>query len=101
MYENEDWRIGYEAYYTGRQFLISGETTPDFITMGLLIQKHFEWGSPFINFENFTDRRQSRFQSEVLPPHDNPVFAEIYAPMDGFFLSVGVVIKPFGEEHGH
>ena len=101
MYENEDWRIGYEAYYTGRQFLSSGETTLDFITMGLLIQKHFEWGSPFINFENFTDRRQSRFQSEVLPPHDNPVFAEIYAPTDGFILSVGVVIKPFGEEHGH
>jgi len=59
MYENEDWRIGYEAYYTGRQFLISGETTPDFITMGLLIHKHFEWGSRFINFENFTDKRKN------------------------------------------
>ncbi len=101
MYENEEWRIGYEAYYTGKQTLSTGETTQDFVLMGLLIQKHFEWGSPFINFENFTDRRQSRFSSEVLPPHDNPVFAEIYAPTDGFIFSVGVVIKPFGNHHEH
>ena len=99
MYENEKWRIGYEAYYTGKQTLTTGETTQDFVIMGLLIQKHFEWGSPFINFENFTDRRQSRFSSEVLPPHDNPVFPEIYAPTDGFIFSAGVVIKPFGNHH--
>jgi iron complex outermembrane receptor protein len=101
MYENEDWRIGYEAYYTGSQLLTTGETTQDFVMMGLLIQKHFEWGSPFINFENFTDQRQSQFSSEVFPPHRNPIFAEIYAPTDGFIFSMGVVIKPFGEGHGH
>ncbi|MEL6945028.1 MAG: TonB-dependent receptor, partial [Bacteroidota bacterium] len=101
IYENEDWRIGYETYYTGKQRLSTGEATQDFVMMGLLIQKHFEWGSPFINFENFTDRRQSRFSSEVLPPHDNPIFPEIYAPTDGFIFSVGIVIKPFGEEHYH
>ena len=99
MYENEEWRIGYEAYYTGKQTLSTGETTQDFVTMGLLIQKHFEWGSPFINFENFTDRRQSRFSNEVFPTHENPVFAEIYAPTDGFIFSIGVVIKPFGNHH--
>lgn len=98
MYESEEWRIGYEAYYTGKQTLSTGETTQDFVTMGLMIQKRFEWGSPFINFENFTDRRQSRFSSEVFPPHENPVFAEIYAPTDGFIFSVGVVIKPFGDD---
>ena len=69
MYENEKWRIGYEAYYTGKQSLSDGTSTDDFVTMGLLIQKHFDWGSPFINFENFTDRRQARFSSEVSPPH--------------------------------
>ena len=98
MYESEEWRIGYEAYYTGKQTLSTGETTQDFVTMGLMIQKRFEWGSPFINFENFTDRRQSRFSNEVFPPHENPVFAEIYAPTDGFIFSVGVVIKPFGDD---
>lgn len=102
MYENEKWRIGYEAYYTGTQLLSDGTSTDDFVLMGLLIQKHFDWGSPFINFENFTDRRQARFSSEVSPPHENPVFSEIYAPTDGFIFSAGVVLKPFGnhqDEH--
>ena len=99
MYENEKWRIGYEAYYTGKQFLSDGIVTEDFVIMGLLVQKHFDWGSPFINFENFTDRRQARFSSEVSPPHENPIFNEIYAPTDGFIFSVGVVIKPFGNSH--
>lgn len=99
MYENEKWRVGYEAYYTGKQFLSDGTSTDDFVIMGLLIQKHFDWGSPFINFENFTDRRQARFSSEVSPPHENPIFNEIYAPTDGFIFSAGVVIKPFGNHH--
>ena len=67
--------------------------------MGLLIQKHFNKGSIFINFENFTDRRQARFSSEVSPPHENPIFNEIYAPTDGFIFSAGLIILPFGNHH--
>ncbi|MEM6515144.1 MAG: TonB-dependent receptor [Bacteroidota bacterium] len=98
MYESENWRIGYEVYYTGKQFLSTGEQTADFVTMGLLAQRHFKWGSPYINFENFTDRRQSRYSPEVTGSHQNPTFEEIYAPTDGFVLTVGVMIKPFGRE---
>jgi len=101
MYENDKWRVGYEAYYTGKQQIVNDQMTEDFVIMGLLIQKHFEWGSPFINFENFTDRRQSRFSSEVLPPHESPIFSDLYAPTDGFIFSAGVVIKPFGNHHEH
>ncbi|MDT0539760.1 TonB-dependent receptor [Croceitalea sp. P059] len=96
MYESEKWRIGYETYYTGKQFLSNGTETTDFVTMGLLLMRNFKRGSVFINFENFTDRRQSRFSPLVLPPHENPVFPEIYAPTDGFIFSVGLIIKPFG-----
>ena len=98
MYESEKWRIGYETYYTGKQFLSNGTETTDFVTMGLLIIRNFKLASVFVNFENFTDRRQSRFSPLVLPPHDNPVFPEIYAPTDGFIFSVGLIIKPFGNE---
>ena len=98
MYESEKWRIGYETYYTGKQFLSNGTETTDFVTMGLLVMRNFKLGSVFVNFENFTDRRQSRFSPLVLPPHENPVFPEIYAPTDGFIFSVGLVIKPFGNE---
>ncbi|HIB48121.1 MAG TPA: TonB-dependent receptor [Flavobacteriaceae bacterium] len=98
MYESEKWRIGYETFYTGKQFLSNGTETTDFVTMGLLVMRNFKLGSVFVNFENFTDRRQSRFSPLVLPPHDNPVFPEIYAPTDGFIFSVGLIIKPFGNE---
>ena len=100
MYESEKWRIGYETFYTGKQFLSNGTETTDFVTMGLLLMRNFKFGSAFVNFENFTDRRQSRFSPLVLPPHENPEFPEIYAPTDGFIFSVGIIIKPFGnEEH--
>lgn len=98
MYESDKWRIGYETFYTGKQFLSNGTETTDFITMGLLLMRNFKWGTTFVNFENFTDRRQSRFSPLVLPPHDNPEFPEIYAPTDGFIFSVGVIIKPFGQK---
>lgn len=102
MYENDKWRIGYEMYYTGRQYLSSGAETRDYLLLGLLLQRHFDWGSPYINFENFTDRRQNRFSPEVAGTVRNPVFQEIYAPTDGFVFSVGILIKPFGgESHEH
>jgi iron complex outermembrane receptor protein len=66
--------------------------------MGLLVMRNFNWGSAFVNFENFTDRRQSKFSPLVMPPHDDPIFLEIYAPTDGFIFSVGIIFKPFGTE---
>nr|WP_109300883.1 TonB-dependent receptor [Aquimarina sp. AU474] len=101
MYENEKWRIGFETYYTGTQLLSNGTKTTDYITLGLLGIRNFHWGSLFVNFENFTDRRQSRFSPLVLPPHDNPTFPDIYAPTDGFIFSLGVILKPFGNESHH
>jgi iron complex outermembrane receptor protein len=100
MYENETWRMGFETYYTGRQLLSNGTKTTDFTTMGFLLMRNFKWGALFGNFENFTDRRQSRFSPLVYPTHDNPSFPEIYAPTDGFIFSLGIIIKPFGnKEH--
>ncbi|WP_298316461.1 TonB-dependent receptor [uncultured Aquimarina sp.] len=101
MYENEKWRIGYETYYTGKQLLSNGTETTDFISMGLLGMRNFSWGTIFVNFENFTDRRQSRFSPLVLPPTNDPTFTEIYAPTDGFIFSAGIIIKPFGQKEHH
>jgi len=101
MYENESWRIGLEAYYTGSQLLSTGVPTEDFIMMGLLVQKHFPWGSPYVNFENFTDRRQSRFSPETFGTHQQPEFAEIYAPTDGFIFSMGIKVRLLGEDEHH
>lgn len=101
MYENETWRAGFETYYTGEQQLSNGTTATDYVLFGFLLQRHFSWGSPYVNFENFTDVRQSRFSNEVSGTHSNPVFNEIYAPTDGFVFSVGIKFKILGEEEHH
>ena len=101
MYETSTWRLGYETYYTGSQVLSNGTETRDFVTMGFLAMRNFSWGGIYTNFENFTDRRQSRFSPLVTPPHNDPTFPEIYAPTDGFIFSVGIIIKPFGNHSEH
>jgi len=102
MYEGEKWRIGYETYYTGNQILSNGTQTNDYLLMGLLVMRSFNWGNIFVNFENFTDKKQSDFSPLVLPPHEDPIFPEIYAPTDGFVFSAGIIIKPFGNNpEGH
>ncbi len=98
MYESEKWRLGYELFFTGRQTLSNGDNTKSYVTMGLLAMRNFKWGTIFVNFENFTDRRQSRLSPLVIPPEETPTFPEVYAPTDGFIFSGGIIINPFGNE---
>lgn len=94
MYEVEDsWRIGYELYYTSRQRLTDGMYGKGYVTMGLMVQKIWEKFSVYANFENFTDRRQTRFDTIYTGSVTNPVFRDIYAPLDGFVANFGVIIK--------
>lgn len=94
MYEVEEkWRIGYEVYYTGEQLLSNNRRTRDFWIMGFMVMREFERLSLFINFENFTDTRQSRYQDMVLPPHSDPTFTEVWAPTDGFVANGGLILR--------
>lgn len=100
MYENADWLVGVETYYTGVQRLTNG-FSPSFITFGLLVQKPWSWGSVYANFENISDVRQSNLRNRSLPPFTNPHKTELFAPTDGFILTVGLIINPFGRESHH
>ena len=96
MFEQEHkWRIGYELYYTGQQYRSDYSQTTDYFMMGFMVLREFEKFSVFINFENFTDTRQSRYQSMVTPPYSDPSFTEIWAPTDGFVANAGFIYKPF------
>ena len=93
MYESDKWRIGYETFYTGKQFLSNGTETTDFVTMGLLLMHNFKFGSAFVNFENFTDTRQTRFENINTGTLQNPQFRDVYAPLDGFVINGGFRIQ--------
>jgi iron complex outermembrane receptor protein len=94
MYEvHEKWRVGYEAYYKSSQFRNNGTETPNYWTMGLMAMRTFNTISVYANFENFTDTKQSNYQSMIEEPHNNPSFTDIWAPTDGFIFNAGVLIK--------
>jgi iron complex outermembrane receptor protein len=88
-----EFRIGLEAYYTGKQKLSNGSTSTDFWITGLMIEKHFGQISAFLNFENFLDTRQSRYGPMYIGSPSDPTFTEIYAPTDGRIINGGIRIK--------
>lgn len=94
MYEVEDqWKIGLEAYYYSKQTLSDGTTGKAYWTCGFMAEKLWEWFSLFINFENFMDTRQTKFGSIYTGTVTNPVFKDIYAPLDGFVVNGGLKLN--------
>lgn len=94
LYEAEEkWKVGLEAYYFSKQKLSDGTTGKSYWIMGLMGEKIWEQISLYINFENFTDTRQTRFDSIYTGTFDNPFFRDIYAPLDGFVVNGGVKLR--------
>lgn len=94
MYEKEDnFKLGLEGYFTDRQYLYNGYRTPSFWEFGFMAQKTFGKVSFYINFENFTDQRQSKYKTVVNPPHNDPDFDDIWNHTEGFVVNGGIKIK--------
>lgn len=90
MYEVEKKiRIGYEVFYVSPQTLNNGDKVRDYWLMGISAEKFFKHTSVFVNFENMLDSRQSRWQKMYTGSIQNPQFAEIWAPTDGFVFNAG------------
>ena len=94
MYEKEGkLKIGAEAYYFSPQRLNDGATGKSYWTFGLMGEKFWKLFSVFVNLENFTDTRQTKFDTIYTGSIYNPVFRDIYAPLDGFVANGGIKIK--------
>ncbi|MBO6574406.1 MAG: TonB-dependent receptor [Rhodothermales bacterium] len=89
-------RVGLEAYYTGRQHLADGSSTDGFLIMGLMGERRIGRARLFLNLENFLDTKQSNYAPVVRGSRENPLFAEIWAPMDGFVINGGVKLAVLG-----
>ncbi len=91
--KEEDFKVGFEAYYTSSQFLSDRFRTEPYWVLGIFGEKSFGKFSLFINAENITDTRQSRFGTVVFPPHQNPTFSEIYTHTEGRIFNGGIKIR--------
>jgi outer membrane receptor protein involved in Fe transport len=94
MYEVEEkWKLGLEAYHFSKQQLSDGATGKPYWIFGFMAEKLWEKFSIYINFENFSDTRQTRFDTIYTGPISNPVFRDIYAPLDGFLVNGGLKLR--------
>ncbi|HEX8173505.1 MAG TPA: TonB-dependent receptor [Pyrinomonadaceae bacterium] len=91
--EDENFKAGIEAYYTGSQYLTNRFRTRPYWVLGIFGEKSFGKFSLFINAENITDTRQGRFGTVVFPPHQNPTFSEIYTHTEGRVFNGGIKIR--------
>ena len=94
VYEKEnDFKMGFEGYFTGHQYLYNGNETPSFWEFGFMAEKIVGKFSVFINAENFTDQRQSNYKRVVNPPNNNPTFDDIWNHTEGRTFNGGIKIK--------
>jgi iron complex outermembrane receptor protein len=94
MYEKEGkLKMGLEAYYVGKQKLNNSSEGRAYWTAGFMAEKSWERFSIFVNFENFTDTRQTKFGPIYSGSINNPVFDDIYAPVEGFVTNGGIKIR--------
>ena len=88
-------RVGLELYYTGRQRL---EANPyrthsrGYISVGLLAEREFGRVRLFINAENLTDARQTRWDPLLRPAPgpDGRWTVDAWAPLDGRVFNGGL-----------
>ena len=94
VYEVEDkWKLGLEGYYFSKQKLSDGYTGRSYWITGFMAEKLWEKFSLYINFENFLDTRQTRYGSIYTGTITDPVFKDIYAPLDGFVINGGIKLR--------
>lgn len=94
MYEKEEKiKLGLEAYHFSKQRLSNGLTGKPYWIFGFMAEKFWEQFSLFVNFENFTDTRQSRMDKIFTGSTLSPNFNDIYAPVDGFVVNGGIKVR--------
>lgn len=94
VYEAEGkWKFGSELYYFSKQKRSDGSEGRGYWLTGLVVEKLWKHFSLFINFENFGDVRQTKFESIYSGTVTEPVFKDIYAPLEGFVVNGGIKIS--------
>jgi iron complex outermembrane receptor protein len=99
MWEREDaGRVGVEFYYTGVQRLEENpyrETSRPYTIIGLLAERQFGRVRLFINGENLTGVRQTRWDKLIRPTRapDGRWTVDAWAPLEGRNINGGVRLR--------
>lgn len=91
--EDGKWRVGLDAEYESEQTLMTGRVVQSLFKAGFLAERMINQFAIYINLENWTDTRQTNYESLVQRPYLNPRFTEVWAPLDGFIFNAGIKVK--------
>ncbi len=93
-YEKENnYRIGFEGFYTGKQLLNDVSIGKQYTVLGFLVEKIWKRMNVFLNIENLTDQRQTKWDKLYTGTITNPQFKDVYTPIDGIAINSGIKIK--------
>jgi outer membrane receptor for ferrienterochelin and colicins len=95
MEKHKHYRLGLEVYYTGRQRLEQNpyrEISRPYFIVGALVEKRFGPIRAFLNMENLTDIRQTRWDPLLRPTRaiDGRWTVDSWAPLDGRTFNGGI-----------
>lgn len=95
MWEREPFRVGVEYYLTGAQRLEANpyrDRSKPYSIFGALAERTFGRYRVFLNAENLTNMRQTKFDRLVLPAQavDGRWTVDAWAPLDGRTFNAGV-----------
>lgn len=91
--EHGSYRIGFESYYYSAQRLSDGSTGRGYTIFGIMGEKTWNRFTVFANLENMFDTRQTRFDTIYTGSRQQPDFKDIYAPLEGRYVNVGVKVR--------
>lgn len=88
---NQHWRAGIEASWSGEQERGDGTRTRDQLFMAAMVGYKAGHFTVVLNGENITDTRQTRWERIVSGTASRPVFAPLWAPIDGRVINLSVL----------
>jgi iron complex outermembrane receptor protein len=87
------WRIGVDYEYKSGQILSNSYRTPEYWTFGAVVEYTLKNFTLFGNVENFTDIRQTKYESLRSAPYNTPQFTQVWAPLDGIVVNGGIKVR--------
>jgi len=87
------FRAGIEAAFTGKQYLDDGRQTPAYPFVAAMMRYDLGKLSFVLNCENLLDYRQTKKENIISGPITNPVFAQLWAPIDGRAINLSMRIQ--------
>lgn len=89
-----NWRFGLEGSFIANQFITPDTRGHNYYLMAAMIEKMFgkRW-SIILNGENLLNVRQSNFAPLYTGSIQNPVFSELYAPIEGWVVNLCVQLR--------